>query len=192
MSQIHPYVSEAVELAASRQHGRKMGAVKLLPVTIKTLEFLIQSATMRVNVSYRDVSQAFGFNNAQWGNISFGPIGQIIRMMTTEDSLFPYRDIPDLTAIVSQQGRGTPGRGFFAGHSELTNKGKVELKIFASRAQEDVFRWPHWTEFAAFLGITPMSALAPPRDELSDFEKISNVSRACFINRFGLKLMTSA
>lgn len=171
-SVLHPYIVEAVRVAVEQQTSRRMGEAKLLPHTFCALKFLISAAKRGHTVNYEQISLRCGMGNAQWANITFHPIYLLTRRVEF-DPQFPYDNVPDLTAIVSQKGKTSTGHGFFANHPEMEGKSKAERAELLQSERVRALSWRHWAEFSAFLDITPLPVLAPPREDLIAFDHAS-------------------
>jgi hypothetical protein len=164
-----PRIILAVERTVeAQQGGRPIGREKLLNYTGPTLSFLAERAHAHRLANYSEVSAALGLGNAQWGNVAFGCVYRILRMVEAEH-LLGEGLIPDITAIVTKKGKLSFGKGLLENNPDLAGMQPLEQLSAVKDLRQEVFRWPYWMQLLALLGLKPLADLDSDDSALTKF-----------------------
>src|SRR5260370_1413721 len=172
-----PRIILAVERTVEAQTGgRPVGRDKLLDYTAPTLSFLAERAHAKRLANYSEVSAALGLGNAQWGNVAFGCVYRILKMVEREH-LLGEGLIPDITSIVTKKGKLSFGKGLLANNPDLAGMQPLEQISAVDGLRQEVFRWPYWMQLLALLGLKPLSNLDSDDSALAKFGAQSGVQK---------------
>jgi hypothetical protein len=95
-------------------------------------------------------------------------VNRILKIVESEH-IFGAGLIPDITAIVTQKGKSTFGRGLLLGHKEIAGKSRGEQLSDVEILRQEAFRWPFWMQLLALLGLKALANLSPDDDGLTRF-----------------------
>lgn len=160
-----------VRQSVDARRSKKIGYEKLLPYTIKTLQYLIACAQAGGLTTYKEVSAEIGAGSPQNANWAFGTIFRILEALERNPKFSGCR-IPNITAIVKKSGMEASGIGVYR-QPNLEHKPKEDQDRWLANERKESFTFKRWDEVLSYLRIEPMEDLVPEKALLQSFELAS-------------------